>query len=241
MMTFQMKLAERIVEVRPLYDEVKRLCRDYLTGKRERPDITVTVAPEDLSNEADKAKRTRDGGFCDDAPYLETLTVYRHIANAMTAYDTVLMHGTVISTKGQGYMITASSGVGKSTRAKLWVEQIPDSFIVNGDKPLLRITEDAIYAYGTPWCGKEGWNTDTSVPLRAIFFLERSDGTDVDEISFADAFPLLLRQTYRPEGTDEKRKTLQLVGSLSGKVKFFRFRSDATKEAVLAAWEAAGK
>ena len=171
--------------------------------------------------------------------YLETLAVYRKIASGMTAFSTFLMHGSVISAAGQGYMICAPSGIGKSTRTKLWLEEIPDSFVVNGDKPLLRVEEDRVIAFGTPWCGKEGWNRNTSVPLRAVFLLERGENM-VREIGFAEAFPALLRQTYKPKDPDAKRETLRLLADMAGKVRVFSFRSEPTPEAVRMAWEAAG-
>ena len=172
--------------------------------------------------------------------YLETIGAYRKIAEVMTAYDTFVMHGSVVATAEQGYLFTAPSGTGKTTRTKLWLDNIPDSMVINGDKPLIKVADDAVYVYGTPWCGKEGWNTNTSVPLQAIFLLERSDnGNTLEEVSFAEAFPFLLRQTYRPDDPEAKRKTLQLLQKMAGKVRIYRFRSEPTAEAVRMAWEKA--
>jgi hypothetical protein len=209
------------------------------------PDLTIHVTPGDIEKERITAQREerKNGREADfSSSYLETMTVYRQIAAAMLPFDTFLMHGVVISCQGQGYMIAAPSGVGKTTRAKLWVDHIPDSFVVNGDKPLLRVTDSGIYAYGTPWCGKEGWNVNTSVTLRAIFLLERSDGGNkVEEMSFGEAFPTLLRQTYRPADSQARRQTLSLLQAMAGKVKLYRFCSEPTAEAVRLAWETAGE
>ena len=54
------------------------------------------------------------------------------------------MHGAVVAIDNKAYMFTANSGVGKTTRAKLWLNEYPDSIIVNGDKPLIKITENII-------------------------------------------------------------------------------------------------
>ena len=235
--TFRMRLAGRTAEVRPIYGEVRELCRHYLAADEGAPDITVTVTPEDIAREA--AESARQGREMVPQPYLETVAVHRRIAVSMLRYDTFLMHGVVVATAGQGYMITAPSGTGKSTRAKLWADHIPDSMIVNGDKPLLRVGEDGVTAFGTPWCGKEGWNVNTSVPLRAIFVLERSEsGNAVERLSFGEAFPALLRQTYRPDEADERLLTLRLFETMAGKVNVYRFRSEPTLEAVRLAYEA---
>lgn len=244
-MTFQIRLADKAVEIQPLYREIQSLCKSYIIPPRAMPDMVIRVTPEDIEKEREAAKREerKNGREADfSASYLETMAVYRQIAEAMLSYNTFLMHGVVISCQGQGYMIAAPSGVGKTTRARLWVDHIPDSFVVNGDKPLLRVTDSGMYAYGTPWCGKEGWNANTSVPLQVILLLERSDGGNkAEEMSFGEAFPALLRQTYRPVDSQARRQTLSLLQTMAGKVKLYRFCSEPTAEAVRLAWETAGE
>ena len=87
--------------------------------------------------------------------------------------EALTMHGVIVATAGQGYMITAPSGVGKTTRGRLWCEHIPGSEIVNGDKPLIQLKDEGTFACGTPWCGKERINSNKIVPLRAILLLDR--------------------------------------------------------------------
>ena len=114
--------------------------------------------------------------------------------------------------------------------------------MVNGDKPLLKKEGSICRAYGTPWCGKEGWNTDTSVPLRAIFLLSRADdgsGNRVRKMPFAEAFPRLLHQTHLPEAPEARRRVLDLLRSLAGRVSVYDFHSEPTEEAVRLAWETA--
>ena len=241
-LSFQIRLAERIIEIQPLYERIRFLCEDYICPEGTEPDLTIRITGEDLEREkacALKQEQKTGERRPSSEAYLETLAVYRKLASGMPAFDTFLMHGSVIATAGQGYMICAASGVGKTTRTRLWLDHIPDSLVVNGDKPLLRVTEMGVTAYGTPWCGKEGWNRNTSVPLRAVFLLERGDN-EVQEIDFADAFPALMRQTFKPGDPEAKRKTLRLLTGMAGKVRVFRFRSEPDAEAVRMAWEAAG-
>ncbi|MBR4500352.1 MAG: hypothetical protein IKP22_00475 [Clostridia bacterium] len=237
---FRMRVAGRTAEIRPMYGEIRELCRDYLAPSEGAADIMAEITPEDIQREEVEAARQGQGII--PPARLETSAVLRKIAAAMPQYDTFLMHGVVISTAGQGYMITAPSGTGKSTRARLWADHIPGSLIVNGDKPFLRVGEDGVTAFGTPWCGKEGWNVNMSVPLRAVFILERSEtGDSVERLSFGEAFPALFRQAYRPDGADERLKTLALLQALGGKVNIYRFRSGPTLEAVRLAYQAGGE
>lgn len=172
----------------------------------------------------------------------ENRVVCRKIANAMLSFDTFLMHGSVVALNNQAYMFTASSGVGKTTRTRIFRDIYPTSIVVNGDKPLIKITPQEVIACGTPWCGKEGWNTNIMVPLRAIFLLERAEEgeeSSIEEMSLGKAFPFLLQQTHRPEDPDLMRKSLTLLKALEGKVKIYKFVSTPTEDSIRLAYETA--
>ena len=244
-MSFRIRLAGRIIEVHPLYDGIRAMCDQYIcpSGQTDKLDFTVTVTDEDIRCEdeavRDDSRKTGIWRPCTQDE-LEISAVYRRIAEEMAAFDTFLMHGAVVATAGLGCMITAPSGVGKTTRLRLWTENIPDSFVVNGDKPLLRQEGSIFRAYGTPWCGKEGWNTDTSVPLQAVFLLSRSDsgrGNRVRKMTSAEAFPKLLHQAYLPEEAEARRRVLYLLRSLAGGVGVYDLYSEPTAEAVRMAWD----
>ena len=243
-MVFQIRIADQVVEIHSLCGTVRSVSKAYLLPERENPSIVVTIQDQDILRELEEmwnaAKRLGLPVPIVGEGYCESLAVLRKVADAMPRFDTFLMHGAVVATEGVGYMFTANSGVGKSTRARLWLEEYPGSTVVNGDKPLIRITEDGVFACGTPWCGKEGWNTNTIVPLKAVFLLDRAeDETDtVEEMTMDQAFPTLLRQTHRPSDAAMAAKTVRLLNSLNGKVKFYRFRSHPNTEAVRLAFEA---
>ena len=55
-----------------------------------------------------------------------------------------------------------------------------------------------VIACGTPWCGKEGWNTNIMVPLRAVFLLERAEEDSIEEISLGQAFAITDITTVAP-------------------------------------------
>ena len=99
--------------------------------------------------------------------------------------------------------------------------------------------ENAI-ACGTPWCGKEGINTNTMLPLRGVFFVERTEGKEPDsvqEISKGQAFMLLMNQVYIPTQAEGRRKVLELVKAMTDKVQFYKFRSSPSMEAIKLAYE----
>lgn len=223
--------------------------RPYL-AEFQRPEISVNISREEIDRERLKhpeiqfehIKVSKNVAITYDYGCLEPFIVLNKLADAVVLLDAIMMHGSVVAKDDYAYMFTAPSGVGKTTRTRIFLDTYSSSIVVNGDKPLIKITDTQVIACGTPWCGKEGWNTNTMVPLRAIFLLERvEEGEDssIEEISLGKAFPFLLQQTHRPEDPDLMRKTLSLLKSLEGKVKIYRFRSTPTEESVRLAYETA--
>lgn len=242
---FKMELAGIKIEVECLYKEVYKQCFDYIADFNQS-DFTVRSTKEEIIAERMDISVEMNAvpgisvRYADE--YLEPFIIHRKIAEKMIQFDTLLMHGAVVAIDNKAYMFTANSGVGKTTRAKLWLNEYPDSIIVNGDKPLIKITENNVLACGTPWCGNEGWNTNTMVPLQAIFLLERAENSEqtiIEEVSIGKAFPFLFEQTYRSMDVKLLKKTVALLKTLEGKVHVYKFYSTPTLESVRLAYETA--
>lgn len=216
---FCISIAGHTVGIDSMYGDTYLLCRNYLS--EDDPDIQVKTTEEDIRFEHEEA--IKENMAIQKEGYLETLAVYRKICEEMISFDTFLMHGAVIAYRNDSYMFSAKSGTGKTTHIRKWLARLDDAYVVNGDKPLIRMTGSEAIACGTPWCGKEIMETNTMIPLKAIVLMERGEENRMEEISFRLAFPMLLQQTYRPNGSEKMKKTIQLVSQLNGKVRFFRF------------------
>ena len=244
------RIAELNIEIECLYCNAFYVFDQYCSWFNT-PDIKITISQSNVEEELlnhpeikspDIFVDNKNVAVTYDYGCLEPYVALKQLANDVINFNTSLMHGSVVAKDGYAYMFSAPSGVGKTTRTRLWLDLYPDSIVVNGDKPLIKVTSSEILACGTPWCGKEGWNTNTMVPLRAIFLLERAEEGEestCEEVSLGKAFPFLLQQTHRPENPDLMRKTLQLLKSLDGKVKIYKFRSTPTAESVRLAYETA--
>lgn len=235
--------ADRNIEIVNLYPLVERKCREYMV-KGGAPDFTVWITQEDISFERVKSERE---DIAEGRPvrlftnaYLESLAVYRKIAEQMPFYDTVLFHGSCIAVDGVGYLFTAKSGTGKSTHARLWREFLGErAVMVNDDKPLIRINADGTAtAYGTPWDGKHRLSSNVAVPLRAICILERGTENAIREIGFEEAYPMLLQQCYRPADREAMARTLELLDRLN--VKIYRLACNMDIGAAELAYRAMG-
>ena len=239
MITRKYKIADKVVEINSIYDEVHEYCSEYLTD--DQADYTVTATQADIDYERKKSAREDEiegipvRRFSDS--YLEELAVYRKIAEQMIDFDTVLFHGSVVAVDGAGYLFTAKSGTGKSTHTRLWRAYFGDrAVMVNDDKPLLHIA-DTVTAYGTPYNGKHRLGTNTSVPLKAICILTRSADNHIEPITREQAYTMLLQQVYRPADMLKMAKTLELMDRLADSVKLYRLGCNMDISAARVAYE----
>ena len=213
------RLADKNIEIKSLFPKVQELCRGYETDGKA--DFTISITRADIAFERE---RSSEEGMFHDA-YLETLAVYRKIAEKMPYYNTLLFHGSCIAVDGEAYLFTAKSGTGKSTHARLWRELLGErAVMVNDDKPLLRLCEGRAIVYGTPWDGKHHLSTNVAVPLKALCILERGKENYIERMTRSEAFPMLLQQAYRPMDAAALGKTLSLIDELSGCVTLYRLR-----------------
>lgn len=233
MTDFTISLAGVPARVEAIYPETERFCRDYLS--EEEPKFTVKIDQADIDSEREKSAREDEieglptRSFSDR--YLERLAVYRKLAKELLACDTLLFHGSVVAYGGKAYLFTALSGTGKTTHTRLWLKNIPGCHVLNGDKPLLRVEGERVLACGTPWQGKENYGCNEILPLEAICILERDATNHIEPVSFGDAMGTLIQQSNRPQETPLLLKTLELIGKLDKRVRFYRLGCNMEDEA----------
>jgi hypothetical protein len=237
--SFRIALAGQVIGVSALYEQTRTFCKNYLTDAPASFEVAVT--PADIAYERQRSARADElegAAVREHAdPYLETLAVYRKLAQLLVQDDILLMHGAVVAVDGQAYLFTAKSGTGKTTHTRLWMRQFGDrAVMVNGDKPLLHITSEGVTVYGTPWDGKEHLSTNTSCPLKALCILTRSETNHIERISKKEALPMLCQQSYRPCSPIGAQKTLALVDRLGSSVPLYRLGCNMEPEAALVAY-----
>lgn len=235
------KIGGKIIGIDSVYSEIHDMCREYECSGSE--DISIVISRSDIDYERRKSalEDEKNGikvrNFSDS--YLETLAVYRKIAEAMTEYGTLLFHGSAIAVNGAGYLFTAKSGTGKSTHTRLWREYLGSSAVmVNDDKPLLQITENGVVVHGTPWDGKHHLSSNISVPLKAICILTKSGQNIIERISRTSAYPMLLQQTYRPNNSSGMLKTLKILDKISDNIALYKLGCNMDIEAAEIAYNA---
>ena len=252
--SFIIQLAGHKIRISPRYELLREYCKDYIVPDTDAAcltadkadvsaaDLTVQISAEDISYERmrsdrDAERNGQEPGMYTDA-YLETLAVYRKIAEWMPMQGILLFHGSVVAVDGKAYLFTAKSGIGKSTHTKLWREYFGDrAVMINDDKPLIQITDDGIYAYGTPWDGKHRLSTNTHAPLAGICILRRGSDNVIRKVTPQEAYPMLLQQCYRPMDTEALMATMQLLDKLKETVSFYELFCNISQEAVEVAYK----
>jgi hypothetical protein len=145
------------------------------------------------------------------------------------------MHGAVVAVGNKAWLFTAPSGTGKTTHINLWLNNIPGSYVVNGDKPLIHIGDECT-VYGTPWAGKEGMNRNVGVKLCGIVILNRGLENQIKKVPMTQILPVLIQQSYRPKEKTELEKTLSLLGRLGKKIPMYQLYCNMDPEAAFVAY-----
>lgn len=234
---FKMILADKKIEVECFNKHVFFVCRNYL-ATFDSPDFVIKASAEDLQEEMirnvgiELYQKNIDERIATECTEIESIHVMRKIAEWFITEGILLMHGATIAVDGKGFIFTAVSGTGKTTHILNWLDMIPGTIVVNGDKPF--INTHNMYVYGSPWCGKEGMNTNTAVPLAGIVVLERGLQNSIHRISFKEALPILIQQTFIP-ANEQSVKGYTLLNRLID-VPCYKLACNMDKESALVAY-----
>lgn len=202
--------------------------RPYEIGPCEDVDITVVSSWEKIR---EKYPALSD----DDGEYLATgANFYMKLLDR----DGLMLHSSAVVMDGRAYLFTADCGTGKSTHTSLWLKAFGDrAFILNDDKPALRLEDGVWYAYGTPWSGKHDISVNTRVPLGGIAVVYRDEKNWLEPFSGKDAVVQLFRQLNRMRSMEYRIKLLELLDKLIGQVPVWKLHCNMDVEAAIIAFE----
>lgn len=142
----------------------------------------------------------------------------------------VSLHAACVEKDGYAVAFTGESGLGKSTRARAWVEGLGAEWI-SGDRPAVRLEKEGSTACGVPWDGKEQIFRDVERPLKAIMEVRRSGANYVRRLSGEQARRLLMKQTFIPMwDTDAAVMAMANVRGLIKRTPVYRVFCGPTQE-----------
>lgn len=154
-------------------------------------------------------------------------------------FDGMKFHSSCVVVDERAYIFTAFSRTGKSTHTSLWLRQFGNrAYILNDDKPALRLEDGVWYAYGTPWSGKNDISKNARIPIAGIACLERGIQNEIVPFSGVEAIQAIIRQVNRPASPEYRIKVLTLVDSLMKTVPVWRLKCNMDPEAAIVSYEA---
>ena len=223
------RIADILWDIAPRHTLVPTIAAPYLSeGVAD-----VILRP----GEAEYARARRELPEASDG-YVESITTYRALCDEASRRGTMLLHAATVKVGGRAYAFSAPSGTGKSTHIRLWRKFFGDRVsILNGDKPLVREKDGAIVAYGTPWCGKEGWNSNDSAPLGALCFIERGDTPSIRPLTPSEAVERVFGQLLKPTHEEGVKAILHLTDILLRRVPLYLLSCDISYEAARLSFE----
>jgi len=175
-------------------------------------------------------------------PATVSARILQGLVREKLGFDGLMLHASAVVVDGKAYLFTADSGTGKSTHTRLWLERFGSrAYILNDDKPALRLEEDGWYAYGTPWSGKNDISVDARVPVAGIAVIERAAENSIAPFGGVPAIREILKQVNRPRDTTCREKLLELMDLLITRVPVWKLRCNMDPEAAEVSFGAMSK
>lgn len=176
-----------------------------------------------------------------DYESIEYIWMGSEFYKALLHFNGMLLHSSCVVYEGKAYLFSAPCGTGKSTHTQIWLKRFPGAYILNDDKPAIRITENGIYAFGTPFSGKTDLNVNKGVPIQGICILGRDTYNHIEPADKEDALFNIMNQTVRPPEEDVMVKMLDTLDRVVSEVPVYRLYCNMELEAAEVAYNGMNK
>lgn len=227
-MTQYYKIADLVVEM-DSYGRTEKQAIPYLTTPNDNPNIRI-ISYRDVM-------KARIPGLSDDAAeYLGTGGCFY---KELLRFDGFQLHASTVVMDGKAYLFSAKSGTGKSTHTGLWIKCFAErAYILNDDKPAIRLIDGKWYAFGTPWSGKYDMSVNERVQIAGICMLERGEKNEIVPFDGKEAIFEVFVQTNRPKAAEYRMKLLDLLDNLLTSVPVWKMKCNMELDAARVSYEA---
>ncbi|MDR0914534.1 MAG: hypothetical protein LBM65_05165 [Oscillospiraceae bacterium] len=219
------------VALEPKYAALQKRSRKFLAKNQAAvPDITIELNQADIEENVQKNPHS-------NLQTIEYGMAGMNFFEQITPFDCFVLHASAVDVDGEGYLFCGTSGTGKSTHAALWLHAFAErAKYINDDKPIIKIAGEEVLCCGTPFSGKNDFNSPTISPVRAVYLLEQSPQNHIEPLSKREALALVLAQSHSAKSHEAVLKHLQLVEKAVTKIPFFRLKCNISTEAVAVAY-----
>lgn len=122
-------------------------------------------------------------------------------------YRALEMHASVTVKDDRGYLFLGKSGTGKSTHSRLWMEAFEDAWLLNDDNPVVRLEDDGVWVYGSPWSGKTPCYKNARARVGAFVRLHQAAQNSIEKArpskAYIDVYSSCSGLKFMPEVRDE--------------------------------------
>lgn len=154
------------------------------------------------------------------------------IQGPLLKHGILTFHGVLMEHQGYGIIISAFSGTGKTTHARLW-RDYRNALIINGDRASCCVKDGTWTGFGLPWSGTSGEQINRSVPLKALVVLERGSQNEAHRIMDLEAFGAVLPHLQYPAWNREMtNKAMAMLDQFLRTIPVIRLRCRPDLEAV---------
>lgn len=108
--------------------------------------------------------------------------------------NALMLHACGVLDRKKAYLFIASTGGGKSTLAKLALKK--GLTVLNDDRVVIRNGKSSFRIYGNPWHGEVKETSNSSSPIKEVFFLRKSNSNQIKPITKAKAASELFRNSF---------------------------------------------
>lgn len=217
------KIADLVTEI-PAVGDLDSRCTEYLCDGDAGADIVICA--ESFRPDAWKGLSGDSYIYCESGS---------HFFFQLLKFNGLMLHASAVELDGKAYLFSAPSGTGKSTHTRLWQTTFGENVrVFNDDKPPLRFIDGVWYAYGSPWCGKDGININMKAPVAGICFLKQASENRIRRLDKMEAAQNIIWQTmhkFRTEGSLDLM--LSHVESLVDRIPVFELENRPEPEAAL--------
>lgn len=217
------------------YSMIKDRAEKYLIEYTDNPDITINVKQEAMDHLKDLAPHLSDA----ECELMNSTSLFY---KRLLDFDGFMLHSSAVCMDNKAYLFSAKSGTGKSTHTEQWLKLFGDkAFIINDDKPAIKIEDGKPYVYGTPWSGKSDLNQNVRVPLQGICMIERAEENFIEPLDKGVAVYKIMNQTLRPPIESYMDKLLQLIEIVITSTPIWRMGCNISTQAAQVAYDAMSK
>lgn len=222
------KIADIVVEMEQNYPETALWYQEYLTDEPADSPKTLRCNKKDIDYLVAKGEGI-------DEPIAENILLCNLFNRLLIRFGGSFIHSSAMMYDDKVYLVSANSGVGKSTLTRRWCRLYPENTkIINDDKPSFRILDDKCFVYGTPFAGGTDIQCNKKGELGAIVFLERASENKLVRLNANQAMPLLFEQTPRYLSAAETNKLLDFYGVILEKYSMYKLYCTDSDDAVTA-------